>query len=140
MTFEPVSDQEGVASLGEPTPENPVMVAAWFLNAATQDKMDYSVLRQLVTPESWASWGSFAEVREKLASCGIASKVDPAAGVSDVVYAKYLDDPEQPVRLRSEGDVLVFGLIATLVHRPELGGWRVHAVGDYVLPEDVPRG
>lgn len=28
--------------------------------------------------------------------------------------------------------------VATLVHRPSLGGWRVHALGDYLPPESVP--
>ena len=32
------------------------------------------------------------------------------------------------------GDIV----IATLVRRPRLGGWRVHALGDYVRPGQVP--
>lgn len=46
-------------------------------------------------------------------------------------------------------DVMVPAIILTLQQRPELPvtelgrelnlrGWRVHALGDYVIPEDLP--
>lgn len=71
----------------------------------------------------------------------MASGVDYAT--EEVAYVKLPPDPGDSVR--ATGEILLEGaVIVTLRRRPELpdalglGGGRVHAVGDYVRPEDLP--
>ena len=98
-------------------------------------------LRRVVTPESLTTWGrDLAAVRAAVQDRGMATRPErPAPGVA---YVKLPSDPGQLVK--ATGELLVSVTIVTLQQRLELphhestGGWRVHAVGDYVLPEDLP--
>jgi hypothetical protein len=49
----------------------------------------------------------------------------PAADDPDVAYLTFQPETGDPV-------------VATLVRRRRLGGWRIHALGDQVRPEHVP--
>lgn len=98
-------------------------------------------LRHVVTPESVAAWRTgLAAVRAAVRGRGMATRPErPAPGVAHV---KLPPDPGRLVKVTGEISLPV--VIVTLQQRLELphhestGGWRVHAVGDYVLPEDLP--
>lgn len=98
-------------------------------------------LQHIVTPESLAAWRTgLAAVRAAVRDRGMATRPErPAPGVADVKL------PHDPGRLmKATGELLLQVVIVTLQQRLDLphhestGGWRVHAVGDYVLPEDLP--
>jgi hypothetical protein len=132
MTLPPGGDRpSAVAALvaaGEPGPHNAVTVAAVFWTAVTEpDGPDLEILGLVVTPESWRWWGDFDRAAALLPGCGMASEAVPAVDDPDVAYLSF-----EP----STGDDDV---VATLVHRPRLGGWRVHALGERVRPQHVPR-
>lgn len=100
------------------------------------------LLPHIVTPESLYRWqADLEEVRRAISGRGMATGVDyPQEGVA---YVKLPPDPGETVR--ATGEVVVEkAAILTLQRRPELpdalglGGWRVHSVGDYVRPEDLP--
>jgi hypothetical protein len=136
-----IADEDAaVADMGEVGLDNPVSVGAAFLTAVTHKRGPIVgfLLDVIVTPESRHAWGDFAEVAEDLRGCGMTSRANPAVSDEDVVYVKYVSDPG--VTLRATTDVVMnVRAVATLVRRPGLGGWRVHAVGDYLRPEEVPR-
>ncbi len=122
------SDAAALVAAGEPGPHNPVTVAAVFWTAVTEpDGPDLDILGLVVTPESWRWWGDFGRAAALLPGCGMAPEAIPSADDPDVVYLSYL--PET-----GDADVVV----ATLVRRPRLGGWRVHALGERVRPGHVP--
>lgn len=100
------------------------------------------VLPALVTPESLQFWvRDLAKVRQELADRGVASR--PEYPSHDVAYVKLPRDPVQTLRAYTHKP-LADAVIVTLQRRPELpdhlqvGGWRVHAVGDYVPSEQMP--
>jgi hypothetical protein len=135
----PTSDVAALLEAGPPGPDNPVTVAAVFWTAVTEpDGPNLDVLSVIVTPESWRGWGTFGGPAELLLGYGMASEATPSVGDPDVVYITYLRDTGEETGPPS--DMVLVGdiAIATLVRRPRLGGWRVHALGDYVRPEDVP--
>jgi hypothetical protein len=122
------SDVAALLAAGEPGPHNPVTVAAVFWTAVTEpDGPDLEILGLVVTPESWRWWGDFRRAAAVLPGCGMASEAVPSADNPDVVYLSYRPDT-------GERDAVT----ATLVRRPRLGGWRVHALGEQVRPDHVP--
>jgi hypothetical protein len=131
---EPASEVAALVAAGEPGPDNPVTVGAVFWTAVTDpDGPDVDVLSIVVTPESWPHWSGFSRAAALLPGYGMAHEVSPAAGDPDVVYLRYPRDESFSASVLP-ADVVV----ATLVRRPSLGGWRVHALGDHVRPERVP--
>jgi len=136
---QPTSDVAALVEAGPPGPDNPVTVAAVFWTAVTEpDGPNLDVLSIIVTPESWSRWGDFSRAAELLPAYGMASEATPSVDDPDVVYITYLRETGEttgpPSNMVLVGDIV----IATLVRRPRLGGWRVHALGDYVRPEHVP--
>ncbi len=114
---------------------------AGFVTALHEQDM-VELLPHLVTPESLNAWrAELAEARALVAGRGMARRVDyPVDGVA---YVKLPPDPGD--NLRATGDVLLVGaVIVTLQQRTELpdmlglGSWRVHGIGDYVRPGDLP--
>lgn len=98
-------------------------------------------LRRAVTPESLSAWRrDLAAVRAAVRDRGMVVHPEwPRPGMA------YVRSPPDPGRvLKATGEILVPMTIVTLQQRLELphdqesGGWRVHAVGTYVLPEDMP--
>ena len=133
------SEVEALVAAGPPGPENPVTVGAVFWTAVTDpDGPDVEVLDIVVTPESRSHWHGFDRAAALLPGYGMAHQVAPAVGDPDVVYVRYLRDSDEPLRAPSDSVLVGDIVIATLVRRPSLGGWRVHALGDYVRPERVP--
>ncbi|MFA9444420.1 hypothetical protein [Egicoccus sp. AB-alg6-2] len=65
------------------------------------------------------------------------------APVDDVAYVRFVRVPNQDQSYYIDAEILASAQVLTLQHRPELGqpfdGWRIHAVGDYVKPEELPR-
>lgn len=123
------------AAVGPKSPYNPIYVGKEFL----ENKDNPTKLARLVTPESLESWGNFKEVAERLNGCGIATNREESSD-PDVVYVKYVtSDKEGYLVVEADDDVLtLIRAVGTLVLREDLGGWRVHHVGDRVRPEDVP--
>ena len=125
----PAAAAAALVAAGEPGPHNPLTVAAVFWTAVTEpDGPDLEILGLVVTPESWQWWGDFARAAALLPGCGMASGTVPSDDDPDVVYLSFR--PET-----GAGD----DVVATLVHRRQLGGWRVHALGERVRPGHVPR-
>lgn len=136
----PVDTSAALAALGPDVPSNPVAVGKRFLDAVTDHAgPQVHVLRELVTPESRATWGDFRRTAQQLAGCGMTSKAEPAAGTDQIVYVRYVSSPDYS--LRSEGEVPIMArAIGTMVYRPDLGGWKVHSVGtERIPPERIPR-
>lgn len=120
------SDVAALVAAGDPGPGNPVTVAAVFWTAVTEpDGPDLEILGLVVTPESWRWWGDFGRAAALLPGCGMAAEAVPAPDDPDVAYLTF--------RPETDDDV-----VATLVRRPRLGGWRVHALGEAVRPDHVP--
>jgi hypothetical protein len=116
-----------------------VTVGAVFWTAVTEPEgPDLSILSIVVTPESWPGWGDFRRTAALLPGYGMAHQVAPSVDDPDVVYVRYLRETGETHRAPSDTVLVGDIVIATLVHRPRLGGWRVHALGDYVRPEHVP--
>jgi hypothetical protein len=135
----PTSEVAALVEAGPPGPDNPVTVAAVFWTAVTEpDGPNFDVLSVIVTPESWSGWGNFGRAAALLPGYGMASEATPSVDDPDVVYITYLRDTGEttgpPANMVLVGDIV----IGTLVRRPRLGGWRMHALGDYVRPEHVP--
>ncbi len=135
----PTAEVDALVAAGFPGPDNPVTVGAVFWTAVTEpDGPDLDVLSIVVTPESWWGWGDFSRAAALLPGYGMAPRATPSVDDPDVVYVRYLRDTGE-THPASSDDVLVGDIvIGTLVRRPRLGGWRIHALGDYVRPEHVP--
>ncbi|MDQ2876638.1 MAG: hypothetical protein M3Y33_18315 [Actinomycetota bacterium] len=134
----PASDEEVIAgAVADNPPGSPWWTGRDFVNALThEDGPQLRVLRQLVTPESLPAWGDFGAARELLDNVGMMSRAEyPAPGVA---YVRYVSNPAQG--LKADAPVMMMArAVATLQFRPEIDGWQVHALGDYCLPEDLPR-
>jgi hypothetical protein len=136
---EPASEVAALVAAGPPGPDNPVTVGAVFWTAVTEpDGPDVDILSLVVTPESWPGWGGFGRAAALLPDYGMAPRATPSVDDPDVVYVRFLRDTEETDRAPSDTVLVGDIVVATLVRRPRLGGWRVHALGDYVRPEHVP--
>jgi hypothetical protein len=130
---------DAMADVGEISMTNPAAVALAFFIAGTRDiGPDVHSLRTLVTPESLPAWGDFSFLPEWIGHLAIGTQGQRAAGSDDVHYIGLFADLADEV-MQSDGDVLGHGKILSLQRRSDLDGeWRVHGVGDYVLPEEMP--
>ncbi len=109
---------------------------AFYLALTDDDGPRLDDLTGMVTPESLAAWGDFSDARELLNGTGMTSRAQtPAPGVA---YVKFVSDPGQ-VMVSDGYTPIMARAVATLQFRPETGQWQVHQLGDYCLPEDLPR-
>jgi hypothetical protein len=136
----PVPDavaRDGIGLRGEAG--SPLAVGELFLDAVNHPAgPNVHALRDLVTPESRDRWGDFSHTAAQLTGCGLTSPAEPAPGTDQVAYVRYVINPGY--NLQASGDVPITAeAIGTLVHRPELGGWKVHQIGERLSAEDVPR-
>ena len=118
---------------------NPAAVAmAFFIAGTYEEGPDVGTLRTLLTPESLPAWDDFAFLPEWIGHLSIGTQGRRTAGSDDVHYVGlFVDMGEQP--MRADGEIVGQGKILSLQRRPDLGGeWRVHGVGEYVLPEEMP--
>lgn len=120
--------------------QNPVSLGMMFCDALDEYQNFADVLARFVTPESLESWGDFSEASALLASIGrraYGSNADRAMGDDDVAYFKILRGGSGS--FHAVGDQIISAAaIVTMVWRPEYGEWRVHQIGNYAKPEDVP--
>lgn len=97
-------------------------------------------MHELVTPESKRNWDDFSEAVQAISEVPnpvFGLSVTEALGDSNVAYYPILSSEEG--FMREQGDISEAAVVVTLVNRPRLGGWKVHAAGGrYVLPESVP--
>lgn len=137
----PTDDEQGAfEDAGPISPENPVAVGGAFLSFLFDPGgPNKEHLELVVTPESLPSWGDFTETADLLQNCGMSTRATPAQTDERVVYVKYITDHDgQTYQVQGDDVVIMARAVATLVYRPELGGWRIHGVGEYLLPEQVP--
>jgi putative PIN family toxin of toxin-antitoxin system len=119
-----------------------VLKAAAVFLALLEDAKALALLSHIVTPESRDAWeADLATVRDVAAARTITSRAEYPS--PDVAYVKLPPDPGETVKASSPV-VLEDTVILTLQRRPALpdplglGGWRVHGLGDYIPPEDMP--
>ncbi len=113
-----------------------------FCNALSDPKYFRPVLTRFVTPESLSAWGDFsaaATFLDSVQDAGYGSFAERALGDDDVAYFKILSGVTDSYQVLDEQIIAAAGVV-TLVWRPELGEWRVHGIGEYLKPEDVPHG
>jgi len=138
----PATDEAALAQ-AEAEGHGPVLATVSTFLQVLQERKATRMLAEVVTPESLSTWRrDLAQVRAMTGDRGMASRPEyPRAGVA---YVKLPPDPGLTVRATGEL-LLPNAVIVTLQRRPELpgiqqfGGWRVHAIGDYVLPENLPQ-
>jgi hypothetical protein len=134
-------DSEAAATLPQPSLDDPVAVGLMFCNALVRHEEYIQALARLVTPESLASWGDFGEAASFLGSVkdrGYGSFADRAYGDDAVAYFKILSGVTSTYQVLEDQIISGSAGVVTLVWRPEFGEWRVHGIGDYVKPEEVP--
>jgi hypothetical protein len=133
----PASTEDVLAmALEENPPGSAWRAAVDFYNALTREEdPQYDELYRLVTPESLLAWGDFIQARDLLLNTAMATRAEYPA--PDAAYVKFLSNPGQSLIADSDMPIMV-RVVATLQFRPELGQWRVHALGGYCLPEDLP--
>lgn len=129
--------QAAVAGYG---PEEPLFTALAFLQGIGA-RLSPEEMSVTVTPESLAAWGDFSTVHEALEAIGdwgMGSYPEPAPTASDVAYVKLLPNVPEAYQQQGTAAVTVAAWI-TLVWRPEIGFWLVHALGNALNPAEIPR-
>lgn len=134
-----VSDAEAVEAFDD----FPVQLGREFCGALSSGE-NLHMLPAAVTPESREYWGDFQWAVEKVQSIprlGYGSIADRAAGEDRVAYFKLIPNVDEAYQVDPDvpGVMLDLSAVLTLVQRTD-GQWRVHHLGDYVLPEDAPLG
>lgn len=133
--------EEGEASLPEESMQNPAYVGQTFCSALEEHaEFAHDVLPRLVTPESLPSWGDFSQAAAFLngiEDLGYGTRVNPAEGDPNVAYFKIMSGVTQSYQA-IEDQILPFAGVLSMVWRPEYGEWRVHGIGQYIKPEDIP--
>ena len=135
-----VQDEDALPHFGLPRPENAALVGLAFVAALLDERSEAP--EHLVTPESRKHWGDFSAARELLAAIpnrGIGSRANRAFDARDVAYVKILAEVTRAFVIKGEEQVVEVAAVVSLVWRPELGSWLVHAVGDPVHPLEMPR-
>jgi hypothetical protein len=95
-----------------------------------------------VTPESVDVWGDFTAARE-IANSNLKISMTALWGIGapDVAYVRLVDTEEWRV---ADMRTVPAAAIVTLIWRPEIAiipgtSWRIHAIGDPIHPDEVPR-
>lgn len=132
---------EAEAAVPHPDVADPVSVGIMFCEAL-EDHERYSVaLRMLTTPESHPAWGDFSDAAcayREIPEPGFGSRANLALGAPDVAYFKILRNVNRSYQVLDDQPI-GFAAVLTLVWRPERQQWLVHAMGQSLLPEEVPR-
>jgi len=132
----PGSLDEAMVASGPMTPDNPWAIAFAFWDSVLRESNEN--LNLVITPESAGNWGELAALKDRTKESGLATGV--YRPVYDVAYVKLINDvgADSPVQFITEG-FPAMSMIISLVYRPELGGWRVHSIGQPLDPDDLPR-
>lgn len=120
---------------------HPANVVRAFVGVLWDDAATAAELAQYVTPESLSQWSDFGTVRNFVRDdigVAIGSNALRAVGAPDVTFVKLVPDDEDEPQFHPvpRQDVRAW---VTLVWRPELGGWRLHAIGEQLDPNTLPR-
>lgn len=120
---------------------HPVNAVRDFVAELWDESTTTEALSRFVTPESVAQWGGFGTARRFVREdpgIAIGGNALRAVGAHDVVYIKVVDDVGAPeFRETARTDVRAW---VTLVWRPELASWRIHAIGEQQIdPATLPR-
>ncbi|PRA79193.1 hypothetical protein [Microbacterium sp. MYb66] len=140
------TDKDTAAVEAESLPfSHPVRATQAFIGALLSDDPESDeALRTLVTPESEGAWGDFASAREfarRDLRISLVPRRDEDA--PDVAYVKFAPDEGAWIHRGVTDDNVAAW--ATLIWRPEISAWgpiacwRVHQIGPYVHPIDLPR-
>ncbi|MFP3579459.1 hypothetical protein SB659_07730 [Arthrobacter sp. SIMBA_036] len=135
QTSEGESRQAYFSATGDPA----FLLGVHFCSLLDDESTPASELARLVTPESRKAWGDFREVGDwfrSLKDVGYGSIADRALGDDAVAYFKVIPGTVENYQVRDEQ--IVSAIIVTVVNRADLGGWRVHGIGDYFPAEAVP--
>lgn len=123
--------------------EHPVSLSVGFWNALDDVEQHVETLSYWVTPESRAQWGDFSPLASALAddSLSIVSAARQHPGAPDVAYVWLIrEESGAKPRMTHGSEDVVIGAVFTWIWRPELEGWRLHAVGDQMpSPAALPR-
>jgi hypothetical protein len=133
-------DEEVRAVIPEFSFQDPVAVGMMFCNALDDPEANLVALSRLATPESLEAFGDFTEAAAFIASTpnvGYGSLANAAVGDEDVRYFKIMSGIQDSYQVLDEQIMAARG-VATLVWRNEFSEWRVHGIGDYIRPEQVP--
>ncbi|GAA1083722.1 hypothetical protein [Pseudonocardia alni] len=135
----PVEDGQAFAELDSRSHDDPIFAGIALLNALNRPSgPDRTALARLITPESSGWWGDFTAAADLVSDCGMGSNAQRAMDSDQVAYVKYFTDDNQTYQVQGGDMIMMARAVATLVWRPELGGWRAHHLGDYVHPRDLP--
>lgn len=138
--YEPAGVDKALEALGDPVPSNAGFVAAAFYFALHVDVLDDHARAQLaerVTPESLPDWADFESARAAVQGYSIAT--EPIMATETVAYMKLVPDPGYTARLTQDW-ALSDVILITLQRRPDLDDqWYVHAIGDRVPADKLPR-
>jgi predicted nucleic acid-binding protein len=120
---------------------NPASVGLLFCQALADHRRYRPALGFLVTPESSPHWGDFSQAAAFLAEIedhAYGSFTNPAHGAPDVQYFKILRHVSESYQLLDD-QIVGAAAVLTLIWRPEHGRWMVHSIGEFALPEQLPR-
>lgn len=122
------SAERQMGRLGDP--ENPIAVAAGFLNVVSQSEANFDDLALLVAPEA-RGWATVTQedltmMKDDLSDYGLAGFVHYPA--PRVAYVKILPEALQLQVLEGGDSLVVDAKIITLTYIPERG-WRVFSYG-----------
>lgn len=142
MSDEWTDEDDAMAAAAGLQPNHPVWTVITFMSGLDDLERYREQMSMLVTPESLPRWGDFTQIAEFIASIpdvGTGSRPNHPQGAPDVAYVKIMDHIEKSYIHQNEGRIIEVPAIATLVWSEEAGLWRLHDVGDYVEPEELPR-
>lgn len=113
------------------------------LETESTEERNALLAQAFVTPESIEAWGDFSRA-EALFASGLKISMTaffPSEAVHDVAYVRLVETSEHCSPRLADVPATVH---ATLVWRPELVGppkssWRIHHLGEPVVPEFLPR-
>ncbi|MBM3715154.1 MAG: hypothetical protein FJW64_05345 [Actinobacteria bacterium] len=118
--------------------EHPSRIVAAFAGLCLGDALDTLRLTYLVTPESLHQWGDFRAGASFFMDQAISMSTVALRprGAEDVAYIKIVPDDGSYLSSTPRQDPIAY---ATLIWRPEIGGWKIHRIGEPVNPAQLPR-
>ncbi|QYG12882.1 hypothetical protein [Microbacterium sp. PAMC22086] len=123
--------------------EHPVALTVGVWNALDDVAQHAETLSFWVTPESRTQWGDFSALADGLSdeTLSVVSTARQKKSAPDVAYVWLIrEETGANPRMTHGPEDVTIAAVFTWIWRPELGGWRLHAVGDQMpAPEDLPR-
>jgi len=114
--------------------DGPTWTALLLWGAIQQDPIPEPLLDRLCTPE-FRGRLDVVDVRAVLAGTSVTNI--PRYPAPDLAHVLFVLDQPEPIVVEAGHPTRMRAHHVSLVFRPEWGGWRVHAVGEPVQPEQV---